>query len=352
MRTLNSKHDLIQRTVESLCSNLPTGVEVTVSGGSLGVATGDQMFVFKLDVRQAISAAAQARLGLGVDLPASAEVLLVTRYLPKPLRSKLREFGVNFVDAAGNINIHVTAPLIVVSVEAKGADPARPAGRPVLSLKGVPASKVTRVLLDYETPLDVADVIRLSGASRASAYRALDYLQEIGIIERSWRGLVTSCDWAKLLDLWSDSYGVLSSNRIRSFIAPRGLDEVMSKLKSVQELDYALTGTLAAANYEAYAAGYTAIVYTPQIDELAKRLGIRESSTGGNVLLIEPNSDFQLQNTTMFDGVRVAAVSQIAVDLLTGPGRNPEEGKALVRYMKERNDWRIELRHRGSQSAA
>jgi hypothetical protein len=31
--------------------------------------------------------------------------------------------------------------------------------------------------------------------------------------------------------------------------------------------------------------------------------------------------------------VRIAAVSQVAVDLLTGPGRNPSEATALLDWM-------------------
>ena len=351
MNTSHSKLALVDRVVETLHSNLPAGLKVQISGATLEISSSDQNLAFAIDLREKISSASQARLGLGVDLPVGDNSLLISRYIPKPLRAKLRGFGVNFADASGAINIQRRNPFFVVSVDGSGGDTARPVGRPVASLKGVPASKVARVLLDFETPIDVADVIRFSGASRGSVYRALDYLQQVGLIERTERGRVNSCDWPSLLELWSESYGLQSSNTVRSFIAPRGLEAVISDLSNVGDLDYALTGTFAAAHFEAYAVGFTAVVYTPQVDELANRLRIRENPEGGNVLLIEPNGDFQLQNTTLINGVKVAAVSQIAVDLLTGPGRNPEEGKALVRWMKGRNDWRLKVGDRVSKSA-
>jgi hypothetical protein len=41
------------------------------------------------------------------------------------------------------------------------------------------------------------------------------------------------------------------------------------------------------------------------------------------------------------DGLRVAALSQVAVDLLTGPGRNPSEATALLDWMEaDESRWR------------
>jgi hypothetical protein len=41
------------------------------------------------------------------------------------------------------------------------------------------------------------------------------------------------------------------------------------------------------------------------------------------------------------DGLRFAAPSQVAVDLLAGPGRNPEEGRALINWMQaNETSWR------------
>lgn len=41
------------------------------------------------------------------------------------------------------------------------------------------------------------------------------------------------------------------------------------------------------------------------------------------------------------NGLTVAALSQVAADLLTGPGREPSEGEELLIWMKDNEDaWR------------
>lgn len=41
------------------------------------------------------------------------------------------------------------------------------------------------------------------------------------------------------------------------------------------------------------------------------------------------------------EAITYAAASQVAVDLLTGPGRGPAEGDALIEWMEQNEDaWR------------
>lgn len=63
---------------------------------------------------------------------------------------------------------------------------------------------------------------------------------------------------------------------------------------------------------------------------------------GANVILAEPKYDVVFSGaSTNSDGAVIVAVEQAAVDLLTGPGRNPSEGEELISWM-ERNEseWR------------
>lgn len=60
------------------------------------------------------------------------------------------------------------------------------------------------------------------------------------------------------------------------------------------------------------------------------------------MILAEPKYDVVFTGTgTNRDGAVIVAIEQAAVDLLTGPGRNPSEGEELISWM-ERNesDWR------------
>jgi len=59
------------------------------------------------------------------------------------------------------------------------------------------------------------------------------------------------------------------------------------------------------------------------------------------VLLAAPVSDVVFDRSSTLDGVVYAAPSQVAVDLLTGPGRNPSEGQELLEWMKSNEPaWR------------
>jgi len=60
--------------------------------------------------------------------------------------------------------------------------------------------------------------------------------------------------------------------------------------------------------------------------------------SGANVLLIEPFDKVVFERTMRFGELVTVAPSQVAVDLLTGPGREPSEGEELLRWMKENVD--------------
>jgi hypothetical protein len=54
-----------------------------------------------------------------------------------------------------------------------------------------------------------------------------------------------------------------------------------------------------------------------------------------------PEGGFPFDRGIEADGLRYAAPSQVAVDLLTGPGRSPSEGEALLDWMGDNErQWR------------
>ena len=70
-------------------------------------------------------------------------------------------------------------------------------------------------------------------------------------------------------------------------------------------------------------------------------LGLREVDSGANVLLAAPASEVVFDWSRDVDGVHHAAPSQVAIDLLTGPGRSPAEGQALLdRIGNDEPAWR------------
>ena len=65
------------------------------------------------------------------------------------------------------------------------------------------------------------------------------------------------------------------------------------------------------------------------------------TGTAANVVLLEPFDPVVFERTVERDGLRCVAPSQLAVDLLTGPGREPSQGEQMLISMEQNEDaWR------------
>lgn len=83
-------------------------------------------------------------------------------------------------------------------------------------------------------------------------------------------------------------------------------------------------------------------MYVEDLREAAERLDLREAESGANVILAEPFDEVAFERTRPgSDGIQYAAAAQVAADLLTGPGRWPQEAEAMIAWMSENEDaWR------------
>lgn len=76
------------------------------------------------------------------------------------------------------------------------------------------------------------------------------------------------------------------------------------------------------------------MVYVEEPEATSKALGLRPTDSGANVLLAEPYDKVVFTRTRKEGGIKYAALSQVAVDLLTAPGRGPTEAEALLDWME------------------
>ena len=71
-------------------------------------------------------------------------------------------------------------------------------------------------------------------------------------------------------------------------------------------------------------------------------LGLRPADTGGNVLIGQPFDPVVFDRTEREDGITYARVTQVAADLMTGPGRGPSEAEGLIEWMEANEEaWRL-----------
>lgn len=271
----------------------------------------------------------------------SAVPMLVARYLPPSTRERLERDGVAYADATGNVRVAIDHPALFVRNVGEDHDPWRGPGRPRGTLKGAPAARVVRALVDFSPPYTIPRLIERSGASTGATYRVVEFLEEEDLLERKPRGPITAVAWRRLIERWSQDYGFQRSDVVQSFLFPRGVEAIPEALRSTKGNGYVLTGSLAAQSLAPYAPPRLAMIYVTDILIMTDRLGLRAVDKGANVLLAANRDDVSFIRAHNMDGVVTAAPSQIAVDLLTAPGRSPSEGRALLDWMEaDEQQWR------------
>lgn len=267
--------------------------------------------------------------------------MVVARYLPPSTRRHLIEEHVAFADATGNIRIAADRPALFLRDRGTDSDPWRGPGRPRGTLIGEPPARVVRALVDYEPPFSVPRLIELSGASTGATYRVVEFLEQEALITRTPRGPIDAVRWPELLRRWSQDYGFTRSNRVRSFLSPRGVTALTTGLAMLSDVRYAVTGSIAAAQWAPYAPAAAAMIYTDDTDRLAELLNLRPVDSGANVMIATAAYDAVFDRAENTDGITVVAPSQAVVDLLTGPGRSPAEAQALLEWMEQHvQQWR------------
>ncbi len=266
-------------------------------------------------------------------------VLVVSRFLTERTRSMLEKLGFSYADATGNLRIATRVPPLFIEISGADANPWAE-DRPLRSLRGPASARVVRALLDFQPPYPLRLLAEMAELPLGSASRVVSLLVSEALVERTGRGPIEGVDWKGLLQRWSQDYSLLEANRSKFFLEPRGPKALLARLMEL-EGPYAVTGSLAASRRAEVAPAALAAVYVRNIDKAASRLGLRIAPSGGNVVLVEPLADVAFERTWNQEAITYAALPQVAVDLMTSPGRGPAEAQALIEWMEENEDaWR------------
>lgn len=292
-----------------------------------------------LDARDVPRLVGQLRSYVESFKPEGASFVVVSPYLGPRTREMLAKEGVSYADTTGNLWISLQRPAVFIRATGRDSNP-WPDQRPLRSLKGPAAGRVVRALCDFRPPYGVRELAERSGTAPASVSRVIDLLAREALLSRERRGRVLDVQWPDLIRRWTRDYGVLTANRAQTFLAPRGLPDLLAGLAN-RAVRYAVTGSLAAVQRAPLAPAQLAMVYVEDAVELAQRLQLRPAETAGNVILLEPFDPVVFDRTWTSSGTTFAAISQVAADLLTAPGRAPSEGEELLMWMEENEaDWR------------
>lgn len=270
-------------------------------------------------------------------------ILVVSEWLSQRARELLEEQGISYLDLTGNALIRLDNPAVFIRSMGSTRAP-KPVQRGTVRLRGAKAGRLVRLLVDVRPPFGVREVATVMGVAVSYVSHLFDFLDQEALIERSKRGRVESVDIPRLLRRWATEYDVFRTNETRSYVARRGAQQAIEQIRGNASLSNSLvtTGSFAAVRLAPVAAPALLAMYCNDPDELAMSLDLLPADAGSNVAILRPYDVVVWDRTSTEDGIRYAAPSQVAVDCLTGNGRMPAEGEALLTWMIEsERAWRL-----------
>ena len=277
------------------------------------------------------------------ELDAAPVPMMLSPFLSPLARERLVAAGISYADSTGNLRLSADKPAVFIETQGQDRNPFRE-NRPLRSLKGSRAARAVRSFLDYRPPFGTRELAGETQNSLATVSRVSDLLiREAIIVRDSPRGRVSSVDWETLVRRWAMDYDFMKANSPTTYLEPRGSRVLFDRLREA-DFRYAVTGSFAAVRLAPVAEPRLVTLYANDPESAADRLRLRPAETGGNVVIARPFDPVVFERTESADGITYARVTQVLLDLMTGPGRGPAEAEALLEWMRENEEtWKLQL---------
>lgn len=350
-KSAEMRNSLLNQAVAWLQERLPNGWGIQASEGGAGpgspvdvrlsltgpngtistIAVEERESVTPRTVLSLISPRVQTARNMGAHLP----LVVIAPWLSKRTQELLAEQDLSYIDLTGNALLRIENPPFYLQTAGAERNPT-PKERGRAQLRGAKAGRLIRLLMDARPPYGLGEVAEATRLAPGYVSRLLDTLNREALIERPPRGPVESVDLVALARRWASSYDVFRSNEPLSLIAPSGTKAFMDGVATSNPLEaqMVITGSFAAAATMApIAAPALLLAYCERPQALAEEHGLLPSEEGANVVLLSPFDPVAWERTEFHNHLTYAAPSQIVVDCLTGNGRMPAEGEALLEWM-------------------
>ncbi|HEV2754344.1 MAG TPA: hypothetical protein VG318_01030 [Actinomycetota bacterium] len=270
-------------------------------------------------------------------------LIVIAPYLSPRSRELLAREDISYLDLTGNVRILSEYPAVWIQQEGARNDPTAKQ-RPSRGVRGAAAGKLVRVLVDVRPPYGVTELSQVARVDAGYASRVLETLEAEALVDRGRRGRVIDTDWELLLRQRARAVDLLNPRESISYVAPDDAMATFARLDRLAQQEAVVTGSLAASRIAPVAAPVLLALYTLRDrDEIAERLNLLPVSEGANVVLIRPQNTGPFFNAVPSPPVMFAAPSQTVIDCLSGNGRMPAEGEAVLEWMRQdQNAWRAE----------
>lgn len=283
------------------------------------------------------------------QLQVNAAVLVIAPWLSSRTRAVLDEHGYGYLDLTGNVSLRLERPAVVLRLQGRERQPSGTRKTKTSGVTGARAGQLIRLLVDAEPPYRAGQLATATGISLPWVGRVLDALEAELLIRRDGR-TVTSTDWPGLLRARAGATALLTTNTVIPLLTVGGTGPVLQQLTDPDLTDQiAVTGSVAAGMVAPIAAPGQLMFYLrggpAAANKLPERLGaLRTEGTGRspNVLVLLPPTETVFDRTRTVDGVPHVALSQLVIDCLSGNGRMPAEGEAVLDLMaRDESRWRL-----------
>lgn len=366
---------LFEQGMNSLRRLLGSSWEVSYQADTAGLRPGSDMVVYLqaegegtyghllVDVKsggltpRVVEQTLLPKLSLLRQLSGHSTLLVLAPWLSRQTQKVLRDNEISYLDLTGNVSLRVRRPLIVVHTEgALRAPQAMAKEQSRTTLAGPKAGRLVRLLTDVRPPYRAGELAQASGLSIGYVSKLLDTLEDQLLIRRDGR-IISSVDWPNLLRARATRESLLHKDSYTGWLAPNGVPALLGgirRLPSSTLARVAITGTHAAHTVAPLAAGGQLMLHVdPRLDadEFAEDLGLLQVDENADVLLLRARDRSVLEHSQTVDGIPHVALSQLALDCLSGPGRLPAEGEAVIQYMRDHQPaWQIPGIHEPSIS--
>ena len=280
-----------------------------------------------------------------------AAVLIVAPWLSPRTRDLLESLGYGYVDLTGNIQFRLARPGVVIRVQGdqRAPTPARSYAR---QLRGDKAGVLVRALVDVAPPYRATPLAKATRISLPYVTRLLDTMESQALLTRQDKQIV-DVDWRGLLQERAAQSELLQITSPLGMTAQRGIPDVLAAMRDLLKMNpsqrLAITGPYAAAAVAPLTVGGQLMIYVEDTEPQALRrnqrhLRLLPTRPGGtpDVLLLTAPTTVVFADRRWVDGLPHVALSQLVLDSLSGSGRMPAEGQAVLdRMARTIDEWRL-----------